>query len=405
MLFVQGTPRRLRHRRRDPRAAADAAARHAARSPRRRSLVQGVGAGRAEAGRGAGAILDVVHEWMSSAPESTPNSQLPTPKASSSRYESDRPRPSWQRLSLGVVERLPTAHCYSCSQCASRCFDPPSRRAQPPARTRNRLEIPDRFKWNLRRHLSRTGTTGKPPYHLLEKGIERYAALKGTLAQGPERLLEAFKLSEQLGQLAYRVWYFPSLRYDEDQRDNTVNARRQQVQLLFARWKQAESWFNPELLGIPLETVRGWMDVGRGAAAVPLRHRGSLPAAGTRARRGRRAADVAGQPAVVGAERGLLRALHRRRQVSDDHAVDRRRGGHLVRAVPGDSRDAARAVGSRPRVRGAAQHLSSRRSTPTPRSTTASASATGSRRAPAATRARSRRRSTATTSRPPWSRT
>jgi oligoendopeptidase F len=38
-----------------------------------------------------------------------------------------------------------------------------------------------------------------------------------------------------------------------------VNARRQQVQILFARWKQAESWFNPELLQIPLETIRGWM--------------------------------------------------------------------------------------------------------------------------------------------------
>ncbi len=76
----------------------------------------------------------------------------------------------------------------------------------------------------------------------------------------PSNLLEAFRLSETLGQLAYRVWYFPSLRYDEDQRDNTVNAKRQQVQILFARWKQAESWFNPELLKIPLATVRAWMD-------------------------------------------------------------------------------------------------------------------------------------------------
>src|SRR6185437_6500911 len=40
----------------------------------------------------------------------------------------------------------------------------------------------------------------------------------------------------------------------------TVNARRQQVQILFARWKQAESWFNPELLQISLERVRQWMD-------------------------------------------------------------------------------------------------------------------------------------------------
>src|SRR5258708_28992133 len=72
--------------------------------------------------------------------------------------------------------------------------------------------------------------------------------------------MKAFRLSEELGQLAYRVSYYPSLQYDEDQRDNTINARRQQVQILFARWKQAESWFSPELLLIPLETVRKWMD-------------------------------------------------------------------------------------------------------------------------------------------------
>ena len=34
----------------------------------------------------------------------------------------------------------------------------------------------------------------------------------------------------------------------------TLNARRQQVQILFARQQQASAWFNPELLAIPLET-------------------------------------------------------------------------------------------------------------------------------------------------------
>ena len=146
------------------------------------------------------------------------------------------------------------------------CFDTAGvETPTPPARSRNRLEIPDQFKWNLADIFS-NWEEWAAAYQSLEKGIERYAALKGTLAQGPERLLEAFRLSEELGQLAYRVWYFPSLRYDEDQRDNTINAKRQQVQLLFARWKQAESWFNPELLGIPLETVREWMN-----ASEPLR--------------------------------------------------------------------------------------------------------------------------------------
>ena len=119
-------------------------------------------------------------------------------------------------------------------------------------RSRRREDIDDRYKWNLT-DIFFSWDAWETGYKQLEAGIERYAALKGTLAGGAERLLEAFRLSEELGQLAYRVWYFPSLRYDEDQRDNTVNAKRQQVQILFARWKQAESWFNPELLKIPLD--------------------------------------------------------------------------------------------------------------------------------------------------------
>ncbi|MEO6236774.1 MAG: oligoendopeptidase F, partial [Vicinamibacterales bacterium] len=76
--------------------------------------------------------------------------------------------------------------------------------------------------------------------------------------------LKAFQLSEEMDQVAYRVWYYPSLQYDEDQRDNTLNARKQQVQLLLARWSEAASWFSPELLHVPLATVRGWMDGNEG---------------------------------------------------------------------------------------------------------------------------------------------
>jgi oligoendopeptidase F len=126
------------------------------------------------------------------------------------------------------------------------------------ARSRRREDIPERFKWNLN-DIYPDWNTWEAAYKKLEAGIDRYAALKGTLSEGPHRLLEAFQLSEELDQLAYRVWYYPSLQYDQDQRDNAVNAKKQQVQLLFARLSQAGSWFNPELLAIPLETVRGWM--------------------------------------------------------------------------------------------------------------------------------------------------
>ena len=89
----------------------------------------------------------------------------------------------------------------------------------PQTRSRRRDDVPDRFKWNLA-DIFPDWNAWESGYKELEAGIDRYAALKGTLSRGPETLLTAFTLSEQLGQLAYRVWYYPSLQYDEAQRDN-----------------------------------------------------------------------------------------------------------------------------------------------------------------------------------------
>src|SRR5206468_3799558 len=74
------------------------------------------------------------------------------------------------------------------------------------------------------------------------------------------------KLSDDIGQLTYKVWFFASLKYDEDQRDNQINARRQQVQILFAKASQAAAWFNPELLQMPLATIQAWMAANRDLA-------------------------------------------------------------------------------------------------------------------------------------------
>ena len=93
----------------------------------------------------------------------------------------------------------------------------------------------------------------------LEAGVESFSQFEGKLAQGPDQLLASLRERDRIGQLSYRVWYFPNLQYDQDQRDNTINAKRQQVQLLLARWSQAESWYAPELLRIPLDTVRRWL--------------------------------------------------------------------------------------------------------------------------------------------------
>jgi oligoendopeptidase F len=126
-------------------------------------------------------------------------------------------------------------------------------------RMRERDEIADRFKWNLT-DIFPDWTAWKAGFDELEGKIAAFADLRGTLEAGADRLLAAYNLRDEVGQLEYKVWYFASLWYDQDQRDNEINAKRQQVQILFAKDAQASAWFDPELLKIPLTTVQRWMD-------------------------------------------------------------------------------------------------------------------------------------------------
>jgi oligoendopeptidase F len=123
---------------------------------------------------------------------------------------------------------------------------------------RERDQIPDRFKWDLRK-IFPGWDEWQAAYAELDRRIDEFAALQGTLAGGAARLHAALTLRDDIGQLEYKVWYFASLWHDQDQRDNAINARRQQVQILFAKAAQASAWFDPELLAIPVETVRQWM--------------------------------------------------------------------------------------------------------------------------------------------------
>ena len=128
-----------------------------------------------------------------------------------------------------------------------------------PGTLRSREEIPDRYKWHLG-SICRNWDGWTAAYQRLEAAVEAFPTLQGTLGAGPDQLLTAFRAMDDMGALSYRVWYFAALQYDEDQRNNGINARRQQVQILFARQQQASSWFNPELLAIPVDTIRGWLD-------------------------------------------------------------------------------------------------------------------------------------------------
>jgi len=124
--------------------------------------------------------------------------------------------------------------------------------------TRNRAEIPAEYRWDF--------SPIYPSWDAWEAGMKEmqarmgaFAAFKGTLAQGPARLLEAYRAYDELGKLEYRLYRYPQLQRDVDTRDQAIAARFQRVRALFARFETESAWFVPELLRIPEATVAGWI--------------------------------------------------------------------------------------------------------------------------------------------------
>lgn len=121
-----------------------------------------------------------------------------------------------------------------------------------------RDEIDARYKWNL--------SDIYPDWQAWEKDMQRcralmdeFVALQGTLSEGGEALLAAYKLNDQIGMLAYKLFRYPQLSYDTDQRDNALLARMQQVQNLFAEFGTKAAWFEPELVNLDEEAVLSWV--------------------------------------------------------------------------------------------------------------------------------------------------
>jgi oligoendopeptidase F len=124
--------------------------------------------------------------------------------------------------------------------------------------TRNRAEIPAEFRWDFSA-IYPSWAAWEEAMKEMEARMEAFAALKGTLAQGPAQLLKAYQAYDDIGKLQHRLYRYPALQRDVDTRDQAVAGRFQRVGAVFAKFETASSWFTPELLKIPEATVTGWI--------------------------------------------------------------------------------------------------------------------------------------------------
>jgi len=141
---------------------------------------------------------------------------------------------------------------------AATALAPMTSQAQRPD-TRNRAEIPAEYRWDFSPIFS-SWDAWEQGLKTMEARMDAFLALKGSLASGPQAVAKAYQDLDEIGKLQYLTYRYPQLQRDVDTRDQAVAGRFQRIAAVFARFNTATAWMTPELLAIPEDRMRGWIE-------------------------------------------------------------------------------------------------------------------------------------------------
>lgn len=163
------------------------------------------------------------------------------------------PLTSLSSFALASISVLATVACSH-----TEALSPPAAAPVAPTMTHNRAEIPDKYKWDVT-PIFPSWVAWEDGMKALDAKMGEFAALKGSLAQGPQAVLHAYRLLDEIGILQGKVEGYTELQRDTDTRNQDVSSRFQRVQALSARFGTATAWFTPELLTILQPTMERWI--------------------------------------------------------------------------------------------------------------------------------------------------
>src|SRR6267154_2358509 len=128
----------------------------------------------------------------------------------------------------------------------------------PTTSTLERSAIEDKYKWDLSKMYA-SQQDWDADYKRVEGMINDFAAKSGKVGDSAKSLLDALKLRDQINIQLEKVAGFTSLRRDEDMRVSANQGQYQRAQTLGVKWGESSSWFQPELLKIPVDKLRDWI--------------------------------------------------------------------------------------------------------------------------------------------------
>ncbi|WP_101260939.1 oligoendopeptidase F [Labilibaculum filiforme] len=123
---------------------------------------------------------------------------------------------------------------------------------------KSREEIPEKYKWNFT-DIYENWEDWEADFKAIEADMQKIVSYKGTLGKSASNLLKLMHTQESLMKKAYKVYQFVSFQSTVDTRNMELQAKLQQVGLLFAGFGPVTAWISPEMIAIPETTMKEWI--------------------------------------------------------------------------------------------------------------------------------------------------
>lgn len=122
-----------------------------------------------------------------------------------------------------------------------------------------RESAPEKYRWNTSA-IYPDWAEWENDLALAGEKLNEIVAFQGKLNEGPEQLLALLNINEEAGKILYKLYCYPYLQRSVDTRNQEINSRFQQMLGFYAGFVSQVSWITPEMLTIPEEKLRDWIN-------------------------------------------------------------------------------------------------------------------------------------------------
>ncbi|MBQ0050479.1 MAG: oligoendopeptidase F [Treponema sp.] len=123
-----------------------------------------------------------------------------------------------------------------------------------------RAQVPASDKWDLST-LYKSDEDWEKALASISELSQKVVSFKGHLAESSQQLLGALKANEDLEKVIETVYNYASLQHTADESDSGAQDREGRAMMAYAKAESETSFFTPELMEIPDETVSKWLEL------------------------------------------------------------------------------------------------------------------------------------------------